>query len=132
MSAIFRHVVVAKCGNVTVVTPTSGSTMNVTNLRVLVQTRCLSRLSCPRAIFRVVGARRTYATYRGMDFGERSQLLAESLDTRQRSEAKQDQVGPFQLGLSPSALRKGEKVQKWSELSTGGKGTHCLKHHENY
>ena len=109
--------------------------MSVTNLRVLgllAQTRCLSPLSCSRVIFRVVKAKRTYATYRGMDFGERSQLLAESLDTRQRSEAKQDHVGPFQLGLSPSALRKGEKVQKWSELSTGGKGTHCLKHHENY
>lgn len=103
--------------------------MNVTHLRILTQTRCLSRLSYPRAIFRVVAARRTYATYRGMDFGERSQLLAESLDTKQRSEAKQDHVGPFQLGLSPSALRKGEKVQKWSELSTGGKGAHYLKHH---
>ena len=103
--------------------------MIVTNLRVSTQTRCLSRLLCSREIFRVVAARRTYATYRPMDFGERSQLLSESLDTRQRSEAKQDHVGPFQLGLSPSALRKGEKVQKWSELSTGGKGAHCLKHH---
>ncbi|KAF8168263.1 TIM21-domain-containing protein [Crassisporium funariophilum] len=57
-----------------------------------------------------------------MDFGERSQLLSESLDTRRRSsEPKHDNVGPFQLGLSPSALRKGEKVPKWAELSTGGK-----------
>ena len=103
--------------------------MNVTNLRVLTQTRCLSRLSCSRAIFRVVAARKTYATYRGMDFGERSQLLSESLDTRQRSEAKRDHVGPFPLGLSPSTLRNGEKVQKWSELSTGGKGAHFMKHH---
>jgi import inner membrane translocase subunit TIM21 len=100
--------------------------MNVTNLRILTQTRCLGSLSCFRATFRVVAARSTYATYRSMDFGERSQLLAESLDTKQRSEAKQDHAGPFQLGLSPSALRKGEKVQKWSELSTGGKGAHCL------
>ena len=126
VSAIFRHVVVVS--QMWQHTPTSGSIMNVTNLRILTQTRCLSRLSCSRAIFRVVAARRTYATYRGMDFGERSQLLSESLDTKQRSEAKQDHVGPFQLGLSPSALRKGEKVQKWSELSTGGKGAHCLKH----
>ena len=103
--------------------------MNVTHLRVLTQTRCLRRLSCPRAIFRVVSARRTYATFRSMDFGERSQLLAESLDTKQRSEAKHDYVGPFQLGLSPSALQKGEKEQKWSELSTRGKGAHCLMHH---
>jgi len=56
-----------------------------------------------------------------VDFGERSQLLSDSLDTKQRSEAKHDHVGPFQLGLSPSTLQKGEKVQKWSELSAGGK-----------
>lgn len=102
--------------------------MNVTHLRVLTQTRCLRRLSCSRAIFHVVSARRTYSTYRSMDFGERSKLLSESLDTKQRLEAKQDHVGPFQLGLPPSALRKGEKVQKWSELSTRGKGAHSLKH----
>ena len=102
--------------------------MNATHLRVLTQTRCLRSLSCSSAIFRVVAARKSYATYRSMDFGERSKLLSESLDTKQQSEAKQDHVGPFQLGLPPSALRKGEKVQKWSELSTGGKGAHCLKH----
>ncbi|KAH9487090.1 Mitochondrial import inner membrane translocase subunit tim21 [Psilocybe cubensis] len=56
-----------------------------------------------------------------MDFGEKSKLLGESLDTRQRSEPKHDTVGPFQLGLSQQALRKGEKIPKWSELSTGGK-----------
>ena len=102
--------------------------MNVTHLRVLTQTRCLHRLSCSRAVFRVASARRLYATYRSMDFGERSKLLSESLDTKQQSEAKEDHVGPFQLGLPPSALQKGEKVQKWSELSTGGKGAHCLEH----
>jgi mitochondrial import inner membrane translocase subunit TIM21 len=102
--------------------------MNVTHLRVLTQTRCVHLLSCSRATFRVVAARRTYATYRSMDFGERSKLLSESLDTKQRSEVKQDHVGPFQLGIPASALRKGEKVQKWSELSTGGKGAHYLKH----
>ncbi|KAG6910580.1 hypothetical protein DXG01_009531 [Tephrocybe rancida] len=32
-----------------------------------------------------------------------------------------DTVGPFQLGLAQSSLRKGEQVKKWSELSTGGK-----------
>ena len=102
--------------------------MDGTLLRVLTHMRCLRRLSCSRATFRVVSAGRTYATYRSMDFGERSKLLADSLDTKQRSETKQDHVGPFQLGLPPSALRKGEKVQKWSELSTGGKGARCLKH----
>lgn len=98
--------------------------MSVTSLRLWTQTRYLSRLSCSHTRFSVVAARRTYVTHRGMDFGERSQLLSESLDSKQQSEAKHDHVGPFQLGLSPSALRKGEKVQKWSELSAGGKGAH--------
>ena len=71
--------------------------------------------------------RRTYATH-NMDFGNtNSQLLNESANAaRRRSEPKHDHVGPFQLGLSPSALRQGEKVQKWSELSTSGKGAHCF------
>ena len=103
--------------------------MSVPNLRILTQTRCSSRLPCSHPRFHVLVPRRTYATYRGMDFGERSKLLSESLDTKQRSEAKHDHVGPFQLGLSPSALKKGEKVQKWSELSAGGKGAHCLERH---
>lgn len=104
--------------------------MSVTSLRLWTQTRRLTRLSCSHAVFSVVAARRTYSTHRSMDFGERSQLLSESLDTKRQSEAKHDHVGPFQLGLSPSALQKGEKVQKWSELSTGGKGAlyvnHCI------
>ncbi|KAF8807257.1 hypothetical protein BYT27DRAFT_7189355 [Phlegmacium glaucopus] len=95
--------------------------MSITSLRLWTQTRRLSRLSCSHTKFSVIAARRTYGTHRGMDFGEHSQLLSESLNTKQQSEAKHDHVGPFQLGLSPSALRKGEKVQKWSELSTGGK-----------
>ena len=101
--------------------------VNVTSLCLWTQTRCLSLLSCSHTRLSVVAAKRTYATYRGMDFGEGSQLLSESLDTKQQSEAKHDHVGPFQLGLSPSALGKGERVQKWSELSTGGKGTHSLE-----
>ena len=65
---------------------------------------------------------RRYATRRdNLDFSEPGSLLSHSLDTN-RSEAKHDTVGPFQLGLSQAALRKGEKVPKWSELSTGGKG----------
>lgn len=64
---------------------------------------------------------RRYATRRdNLDFSEPGSLLSHSLDTN-RSEAKHDTVGPFQLGLSQSALRKGEKVPKWSELSAGGK-----------
>ncbi|KAF9535495.1 TIM21-domain-containing protein [Crepidotus variabilis] len=56
-----------------------------------------------------------------MDFGNtNSSLLKESRNPR-NSEPKHDNVGPFQLGLSPSAMRQGEKVRKWSELSAGGK-----------
>ena len=102
--------------------------MSVTSSRLWTQTRCLTRLSCSHAVFSVGAVRMTYSTHRSMDFGERSQLLSESLDTKRQSEAKHDHVGPFQLGLSPSALRKGERVQKWSELSTGGKGALYLNH----
>ncbi|KAJ3513557.1 hypothetical protein NLJ89_g2879 [Agrocybe chaxingu] len=57
-----------------------------------------------------------------MDFGNtKSQLLNESVGASKGSEPKHDHVGPFQLGLSQSALRKGEKIPKWSELSTRGK-----------
>lgn len=61
---------------------------------------------------------RKYATHR--DQGH-SSLLSQSLDTKEQLGSKSDSVGPFQLGLSASA-RSGEKVKKWSELSTGGKG----------
>ncbi|KAF8887979.1 TIM21-domain-containing protein [Gymnopilus junonius] len=64
--------------------------------------------------------RRKYVTHHNMDFGEKSQLLRES-EARHDTEPKHDHVGPFQLGLSQSTLRKQEKIPKWSELSTGGK-----------
>ncbi|KIJ68678.1 hypothetical protein HYDPIDRAFT_173342 [Hydnomerulius pinastri MD-312] len=35
--------------------------------------------------------------------------------------SREDSVGPFQLGISQGSLKRGEKVKKWSELSTGGK-----------
>jgi import inner membrane translocase subunit TIM21 len=61
-----------------------------------------------------------------MDFGQKSQLLSESLDGQQKrtSGPKHDTVGPFQLGLSQQALRKEKPLKKWSELSTGGKGVY--------
>jgi len=64
---------------------------------------------------------RSYGTHNQMDFGQRSKLL-DSLESRRPDEPKHENVGPFQLGLSPSSLRRGEKVKKWSELSTSGKG----------
>ena len=96
------------------------------NLRLISRTRCsvkLLRLSANTHKCVHESKLRSYATQRNsMDFGGKSQLL-ESLDTRQqRSEPKHDNVGPFQLGLSQAA-RKGDPVKKWSELSTGGKGS---------
>ncbi|KXN83604.1 Mitochondrial import inner membrane translocase subunit tim21 [Leucoagaricus sp. SymC.cos] len=66
---------------------------------------------------------RNFATHReSVNLGSRAPHLSQSLDTgRSRSSARPDTVGPFQLGISQQALRGGEKVKKWSELSTGGK-----------
>ncbi|KAG9314595.1 TIM21-domain-containing protein [Chiua virens] len=52
-----------------------------------------------------------------------SSLLTSALDQKQRTSysSKEDSVGPFQLGISQAALRRGEKARKWSELSVGGK-----------
>ncbi|KAF4623509.1 hypothetical protein D9613_001666 [Agrocybe pediades] len=96
--------------------------MNINGLRLWSQARCTARSHRASYTCLLEHSKRRYATHRNsMDFGEKSQLLSESLDTRQRADPKHDNVGPFQLGLSPSALRNGEKVKKWSELSTGGK-----------
>ncbi|KAH0838527.1 TIM21-domain-containing protein [Lanmaoa asiatica] len=50
-------------------------------------------------------------------------LLTSALDQKQRisHSSREDSVGPFQLGISRAALRRGEKAKKWSELSVGGK-----------
>ncbi|KAF8078291.1 TIM21-domain-containing protein [Lyophyllum atratum] len=69
---------------------------------------------CPRAS---TLSRRKYATNRDTD----ASPLSQSLDTKQRAVPRGDSVGPFQLGLAQSSLKKGERVHKWSELSTGGK-----------
>lgn len=63
---------------------------------------------------------RKYAAHREPSL---SSTLSQSLDQTQRSGPKHDRVGPFQLGLAQRSLPQSEKVQKWSELSTGGKGT---------
>ena len=57
-----------------------------------------------------------------------SSLLTSALDQKQRgTQGQNDSVGPFALGVQPS-WRHGEKIKKWSELSTGGKGIYnvCL------
>lgn len=69
-------------------------------------------------------ASRKYATHRQAT--ESSSLLSQSLDTGNRANQRRqngDSVGPFQLGVSQSSLGQKENVKKWSELSTGGKGT---------
>jgi import inner membrane translocase subunit TIM21 len=60
---------------------------------------------------------RKYATRRNINPGP--SLLSQSLDQN----SKQDK-GPFQLGLGlgQPAVQSGEKIPKWSELSTAGKG----------
>ena len=75
------------------------------------------------------GIQRQYSTHNSlnMDFGNsNSSLLKGASGAGRASEHKHDHVGPFQLGLSPSALRQGEKIPKWSELSMRDKGTFCI------
>lgn len=74
----------------------------------------------PRSTF--LQSRRRFATHRDP---LPSSLLTSALDQKQRNstQGRNDSVGPFALGVQPS-FRQGEKVKKWSELSTGGKGMH--------
>ncbi|KAG6820767.1 hypothetical protein H0H93_012031 [Arthromyces matolae] len=75
-------------------------------------TRSLLKSSCTSSLLR-----RRFATHRD----ETTVPLSQSLDTRRREAPRADTLGPFNLGPSQSSLKKGERVQKWSELSTGGK-----------
>ncbi len=92
-------------------------------------TRCWGSLSRMRFSQRCsIHHMRQYATHpEGVNLNNPTSHLSQSLDTKhQRSSVRPDTVGPFQLGISQQALRSGEKVKKWSELSTGGKGTSPL------
>ncbi|KAF9452552.1 hypothetical protein P691DRAFT_804295 [Macrolepiota fuliginosa MF-IS2] len=65
---------------------------------------------------------RKYAMHRDSANLNSPSHLSQSLDTKHnRSSARPDTVGPFQLGISQQTLRSNEKVKKWSQLSTGGK-----------
>lgn len=89
-------------------------------------TRCWTNLSHIRFSQRCSTHHiRLYATHpEGVNLNNPTSHLSQSLDTKHhRSSVRPDTVGPFQLGISQQALRSGEKVKKWSELSTGGKGT---------
>jgi len=70
---------------------------------------------------------RRYATHRDP---LPSSLLTSALDQKQRGAQRVESVGPFQLGVQPS-IRHGEKVKKWSELSTGGKVTRAAARSTN-
>ena len=82
--------------------------------------QCLLRSTTPRlssqiAVFKLT-VNRSYATHRS----NASDLLSQTLDVKRGSQ-REDRVGPFVLGVSPSK-QSGENMKKWSELSTGGKG----------
>ena len=64
----------------------------------------------------------TNVTSKGYTTNHGPELLSQSLDTKRRDVPRADSIGPFQLGIGQSTLRKGEKPRKWSELSAGGKG----------
>jgi len=76
---------------------------------------CLTRTRSSPTVSQ--GCRR-YATHRDP---LPSSLLTAALDQKQRGAQRDESVGPFQLGVQPS-IWHGEKVKKWSDLSTGGKG----------
>lgn len=81
------------------------------------------RTSCHRRLGRKVTlaqACRSYATHHGSVTAP-SSLLSQALDQKKKSSARQDSVGPFQLGLDPSAQTNGGNMKKWSELNAAGK-----------
>ncbi len=98
-------------------------------LHLWIRSRCPGSLRlvvlCPGSCTRGI----QYSTHHSlnMDFGNtNSSLLKGASGAGRAPEHKHDYVGPFQLGLSPAALRQGEKMAKWSELSTRDKGTSWL------
>jgi len=86
-----------------------------THIAHLINARCLAS---PRPVishFACFTFARTYATR-----GSASDLLSQTLDVKRQTTRKQDSVGPFGLGVPPSA-QSAENVKKWSQLGTGGK-----------
>ncbi|TFK57502.1 hypothetical protein OE88DRAFT_1671543 [Heliocybe sulcata] len=68
---------------------------------------------CRRALVR------SYATHK--DPVIPSSLLSQALDQRQRQARRDENIGPFQLGIVPPTPEEVGHVKKWSELSAGGK-----------
>jgi len=106
--------------------------MSLPNLFLLPKPhRCSRALSYTRFYLKSLNHRvQKFATQRdNVNLDNRQSPLSQSpLDTgRSRSPLRPESIGPFSLGISQRALRGGEG-KKWSELSTGGKGSfsvHC-------
>src|SRR5947209_1038754 len=63
-----------------------------------------------------------YTTHR-----QASSPILTSLHRRQNQNAGSEEfVGPFQLGISPQSIQRGEKAKRWSELNTGAKGPYLM------
>ncbi|KAG6829292.1 hypothetical protein H0H92_005046 [Tricholoma furcatifolium] len=85
--------------------------------RVTIQPKDLALARRLRVIIEAASARtRAYATH-----NETPSPLSQALDTKHRAVPRADTVGPFRLGATPTSLKRGERIQKWSELSTTGK-----------
>jgi len=100
-------------------------TMSLPNFLLPTPYKCCRALSRTRFFLKSSSYRVSkFVTHRANV--NRQSPLSQSLDTgRSRSSTRSDSesIGPFHLGISQQALHGGEGVKKWSELSTGGKGT---------
>ena len=102
--------------------------MSLPNFLLSTPYKCCRALSRTRFFLKSSSYRVSkFVTHRAnVNLDNRQSPLSQSLDTgRSRSSTRSDSesIGPFHLGISQQALHGGEGVKKWSELSTGGKGT---------
>lgn len=74
---------------------------------------CFARRPVPTVIHR------TYATPKNH---VHPSILSNVLDHKARQTNREASVGPFQWGVTQPAIDYNEKVKKWSELTTSGKG----------
>jgi hypothetical protein len=79
--------------------------------------RCLAFLHPVRMHSARVILAKPYATRQNA-----SDILSQTLDVKRQTTRRQDTVGPFGLGVPPSA-QSAHNGKKWSELSRGGKGS---------
>lgn len=106
--------------------------MSLPNFLLLKPHRCSRAPSYTNFYLKSLNHRvQKFATHRdSVNLDNRQSPLSQSpLDAgRNRSQLRLESIGPFNLGTSQRALRGGEGTKKWSELSTGGKGSfsvHC-------